>query len=458
MTSQNSNAGVAIDQSGTTGNLVEGNFIGAAVNGVGALANGNHGVFIFGGASSNTIGGTVAASLNVISANATAGGTWAGVDISGSGTSSNVVEGNDIGTVYGGTAFLGNGSAGVEIADSASGNTIGGTSSAAANVISGNAGDGVLITTGASDNAIQGNRIGTDVTGTTGLPNRGDGVAIVDASMGNTIGGTTAGAGNVIAFNAGNGVTVGINDTDTSAGDSILENSIFSNDKLGIDLWDDGVTLNDSSGHSGPNLFQDFPVLTSVLTTGGTTTITGTITGKPGEAYRIELFSNPAADPSGYGQGQTYLTYAEVTVGASGGATFTVQTPNTVPTGQVVTATATDPSGDTSEFSPDSVGFSIRINKLGLARNVKTGFWTGNITLTNTGSSALSGPIFILFDLPPGDVLENATGTYDGMAYLEVNVTSLAAGATTSAITVVFNADVDPSSYSTSYCLGSLPS
>ena len=84
--------------------------------------------------------------------------------------------------------------------------------------------------------------------------------------------------------------------------------------------------------------------------------------------------------------------------------------------------------------------------------------WTGNITLTNTGSSAFSGPIFILFDLPAGAILENATGTYDGMAYLEVNVASLAAGATTSAITVTFNTNVSPLAYSTSYYLGSLGS
>ena len=101
---------------------------------------------------------------------------------------------------------------------------------------------------------------------------------------------------------------------------------------------------------------------------------------------------------------------------------------------------------------------NIRINKFGLAHNPRTGFWTGSITLTNTGTSAFSGPIFILFNLSGGVTLENKSGTYGGLPYLEVNVTSLAAGATTSAITVTFNTNVAPASYSTSYYLGFLGS
>ena len=116
----------------------------------------------------------------------------------------------------------------------------------------------------------------------------------------------------------------------------------------------------------------------------------------------------------------------------------------------------TIPSGPLGSFEVQTG--KIAINKFGLARNLRTGLWTGNITLTNTGSSAFSGPIFILFDLPAGAILENATGTYDGMAYLEVSVASLAAGATTSAITVSFNTNVSPLAYSTSYYLVSLGS
>ncbi|HLN32363.1 MAG TPA: right-handed parallel beta-helix repeat-containing protein [Gemmataceae bacterium] len=99
----------------------------------------------------------------------------------------------------------------------------------------------------------------------------------------------------------------------------------------------------------------------------------------------------------------------------------------------------------------------IAINKYGLIHNPKTGLWSGMINLTNAGSSAFSGPIFVLFNLPPGVILENAAGTYGGMPYLEVNIASLAAGKTTGA-TAVFNSNVAPGSYTTSYYLGSLGS
>ena len=98
-----------------------------------------------------------------------------------------------------------------------------------------------------------------------------------------------------------------------------------------------------------------------------------------------------------------------------------------------------------------------RITKYGLIHNPKTHLWSGTIKLTNNGTSTFSGPIFVLFNLPAGAILENATGTYGGMPYLEVNVASLAAGATTSA-TVTFNTFVNAGSYSTSYYLVSLGS
>ena len=193
-----------------------------------------------------------------------------------------------------------------------------------------------------------------------------DGVAIVGTlaigkafgGNGNTIGGTTAGAGNIIAHNADNGVTVGKNATDTSSRDGILGDSIFANGSLGIDLGDNGVTADDSEGRSGPNLFQDFPVLSSAIASGEATTITGSLTGSPGTSYRVEFFGNPAADPSGHGQGQTFLTFALVTAGSNGVASFSVETPGALASGQYVSATATDSNEDTSEFSADTVVIS----------------------------------------------------------------------------------------------------
>ena len=94
----------------------------------------------------------------------------------------------------------------------------------------------------------------------------GNGIQIDGGSFNNTIGGTAAGAGNTIAFSTGIGVDV---DATAGTGNEIRFNSIFSNTGLGIDLGGDGVTLNNSAGHTGPNNYQNFPVITAVTSAGG---------------------------------------------------------------------------------------------------------------------------------------------------------------------------------------------
>ncbi len=113
-----------------------------------------------------------------------------------------------------------------------------------------------------------------------------------------------------------------------------------------------GVTPNDPcDGDSGANSFQNFPVLTSAGTSGGNTTIQGTLNSVPNKAFTIQFFSNSDCDPSGFGEGKTFIGSATVTTGETCNASFdvTLATPTSV--GQVVTATATDPAGNTSEFS-----------------------------------------------------------------------------------------------------------
>ena len=178
--------------------------------------------------------------------------------------------------------------------------------------------------TAPTGNLVVGNWIGTDSSGIIAIPNVGDGVEIDTGASDNTIGGTAAGSGNIIAFNSAVGVQVGTNATDTTTGDAIEGNSIFANGTLGISLGGTSVVSNDSQGHSGPNLFQDFPVVSSVLTSGGTTLISGSINEAANTTYRIELFANASADPSGFGQGQTFLTYVNVTTDGSGAGTFSV--------------------------------------------------------------------------------------------------------------------------------------
>src|SRR5262249_38283160 len=217
--SGNAGDGVDITDSGTTGNVLAGNYIGTNSAGTAALANAGAGILINTGASNNTIGGTSAAARNVISGN-----TTYGIEITDAGTTGNVVEGNYIGTDTTGTQALGNsntglgnGAAAVLVESGASGNTIGRTAAGAGNLISGNtAGDGVQIFH-ADDNAVEGNLIGTTASGNAALGNLA-GIVIVVGS-GNLIG--VPGAGNVISGNTGQGLFFAGADGNTAAGNTI---------------------------------------------------------------------------------------------------------------------------------------------------------------------------------------------------------------------------------------------
>jgi CSLREA domain-containing protein len=264
---------------------------------------------------------------------------------------SNRIEGNFIGTDASGTQDLGNVRDGVAIFDGAN-NTIGGTEPAARNIISGNGGGGgggVLISSAiATGNKVMGNYIGTDKTGTQDLGNSGS-VYILEGAN-NTIGGTTAAAGNTISANNGGGVSVvGLN----ARGNSILSNSINNNQVLGIALLaNDGVTANDSGdADNGPNAVQNYPVITSATTSSGQTTIKGTLNSIPNRLFDLQFFSSPTADPSGFGEGQTLVGETLVDTDPNGDASFDFVTPTPLAGGQVVSATATDQNGNTSEFS-----------------------------------------------------------------------------------------------------------
>jgi CSLREA domain-containing protein len=266
--------------------------------------------------------------------------------------SSNKVEGNFIGTDASGTAGLGNTSYGVFVGSGTAGNIVGGTSPAARNVISGNGGDGVLLQhTG--NNKIQGNLIGTTKDGISPLGNLVHGVAI--SGNNNTVGGTTSGAANVIAFSGlFDGVTLY-----SGTGNRMLHNSIHSNGDLGIDLVGgsesidliegaDGSTANDPNDpDTGANNLQNKPVLTSATNSGVETSVKGKLNSKPNKTFTVEFFSNPPDT----GEGKKYVGQKSVTTNAEGNVSFTFVPANKVPVGQNMTATATDPDGNTSEFS-----------------------------------------------------------------------------------------------------------
>jgi hypothetical protein len=220
--SGNGDAGVKIQDAGTRQNLVVGNFIGTDASGTASLANGRFGVIILAGPTHNTIGGQVSGTLNLISGN---GNT--GIQLQDSGTMSNTILGNYIGTSVSGRGSLANSNFGVLVGRGASNNVIGGSSPGARNVVSGNGYNGIrVVDSGTSGNRVLGNYIGTDASGNTLLANAGDGVLVAFGASGNTIGGDTPGARNVISGNGDTGVW--IQDPGTS-GNQVCGNYIGTN-------------------------------------------------------------------------------------------------------------------------------------------------------------------------------------------------------------------------------------
>jgi len=333
--------GISISTVGN--NIIERNFIGTTMSGNASAPNAGNGVTVD-GVDSNRIGGTTAAASDLISGN-----TGAGVEIINDSVA-NLVQGNFIGTDVTGTAPLGNGNFGVVLLTLVTNTTIGGVTAGARNLISANNNSGVvLFSNSTTGNLVQGNLIGTNAAGTGALPNVADGVSVTGNTHDNTIGGTIAAAGNTIAFNVGAGLSL-----NSGSGNAILGNSIFSNNSFGIDLGDDaGVTPNDTCDvDPGANGLQNFPVLTSASSSGGNTTIMGTLNSTQGTTFRIEFFSSPNCDPSGNGQGQTFIGFTTVATPALVcDVPISVTVPVAVPAGNVITATATDPTGNTSEFS-----------------------------------------------------------------------------------------------------------
>ena len=322
---------------GGANHTIAGCFIGVDPTGTTAVPT-EYGVLVGGGISSVTIGGTTPAARNVISGN---GGidtsSDCGLAIYGVSTT---IQGNLVGTNAAGTAAIAN-NIGIYVTSFATGTQIGGTAVGAGNVISGNVANGITST--GTGTVIQGNLIGTDVSGTSSVGNAASGVYVYG---GTTIGGTAAGAGNAIAFN-GAGVLVA-----AGTGTSIRGNDIFSNTGLGINLGGSAPHPNDScDGDTGVNNLQNFPLLATAFSSGGSTTIQGTLNSVASTLYAIDLFSSSACDPSGYGQGQTYLGSTTATTDTSCNASFSVTLPVSVPNGDLITATATDPGNNTSEFS-----------------------------------------------------------------------------------------------------------
>ena len=350
--SGNTNPAVALN-AGAWNNVVQGNFIGTDLTGTVALGNSGNDIVTL-DSPDNTIGGTTAGAGNLIAGNLDS--DFASVGLGFPASTGNLVQGNFVGTDITGTIDLGGASIGVYIAEG-SNNTVGGTTQAAANLISGGDSSGVGIANGGG-NFVQGNLIGTQVDGVTPLPNSSHGVLIYAGAGDNTVGGRTTGAGNTIAFNAVSGVDLR---GDAGVGNTVVGNSIFGNAELGINLCSDfdagNLICNDATAvmpndpndpDTGTNSLQNFPDLIAVLSG---STVDGFIDSIAISDFTIDFYASSFCDPSGHGEGETYLGSDTVTTNADGDAAFTTILAIAAPEGWYIAATATDSDGSTSEFS-----------------------------------------------------------------------------------------------------------
>ncbi|MCU0962013.1 MAG: FG-GAP-like repeat-containing protein [Pirellulaceae bacterium] len=326
--------GILLEDGG--GNIIEGNYLGAAT--AYSLGNETAGIMLI-NSDGNRIGGTTPESRNVIAGNY----NWG---ILAYDSHHNIIEGNYIGTDPSGQLPAGNGvGLSLSVADD---NQIGGTQPGAGNVISGNRGVGIEVSqnylfTNASRTRIEGNWIGTAADGTGSLGNGSHGIAIWLGNHDNVIGGRDLAAANTIAFNGGAGVLYGSSNTNTL----ILGNSIHSNAGLAIDRWPIGVDANSQYYWFYPS--PDYPELAYAVSDTAATRIRGTMKGLPNTSCQLDFYFSASADPSGHGEGQQWLGLATVTTDAYGIAPFYVSFPQGVPAGHFIAATST--VTETSEFS-----------------------------------------------------------------------------------------------------------
>jgi len=381
--------GIVIDSPLAVGNVIQGNIIGLDRSGARQMigrgppiegvetgdepARQSSGIRVFRG-TGNLIGGSEPGSANVISDNVT------GIVLEGDSVQANRIEGNLIGADISGTRAFGNTSIGIAVA--ATGNFIGGSRKGAANVITANnLGIGVY----GARNIVEGNIIGLVSSGGKDLGNAG-GIDLIGATensiIANRIGYSANGirinsgitrnsvnnliAGNLIYSNVFNGIAVYGGQGNRFTTNSFVQNGNrtrpgAAKEALGIDLYgpagffdrtaSPGVSANDDGDFDGgPNTLQNYPDLFPVRLDEGI--IRGRLSTSLGSrTYRVEVFASAVASPTGHGEGERFLGAVDVNIGIAGENSFTVPMTEFIANGTFITATATDPDGNTSEFS-----------------------------------------------------------------------------------------------------------
>ena len=314
-------------------------------------------------------------------------------------SSGNTIQDNYVGVDPTGLLKKANGWEGIYV--KGNNNIIGGSGSHEGNIFSGSR-NGVYIL--GNSNIVQGNYIGVGSDGVTPISNTWVGMILTGGAANNMIGGTETGDGNIISNNGSN-VYYGIQlENSAGTGNSILGNSIYGNTKFGINLGSAAAaTPNDlGDADTGPNNYQNYPVITSVYTNGSSLVyITGTLNSEANKTYRIELFSNATTDTWGYAQGKNFVGYVNVTTDAQGNASFSTYLNADVDVGYLVSGTATvitnvdtGATGSTSEFGTYSRAIAI-------TQDIVVSPATGLIT-TADGAQASFG--VVLTTKPTGDV------------------------------------------------------
>src|SRR5204863_459849 len=205
------------------------------------------------------------------------------------------------------------------------GNSVGFTAPGSGNIVSGNRASGVVIIGAhATGNSVQGNFIGLDVTGTRAISNTVEGVGIGDGS-GNLVGGTNAAARNVISGNGFRGVSISGANTATN---NLVQGNFIGTDLTGTKAVPNlmscvvsfvpsttvgGTTNTACDLDTGPNNLQNVPVVTAATNIVGSTTISGTLNSASNSTFALDFYLNLACDPSGFGEGQTFLGSTNVT-------------------------------------------------------------------------------------------------------------------------------------------------
>ena len=332
--SDNGQGGILV--TGSPGCVIAGNLIGTDPSGVSARPNERNGIMLqsAGGA---VIGGTQASARNVIS-----GHPFAGLSLVDTG--GQLIANNVIGLDVAGLAPLPNGS-GIELFNVTGVRVL-------QNIVSGNFNRGI-VASGNRDgnNIVTGNQIGTDASGTRRLGNRGAGIVIGSVTA-FQVGGVQPGEGNRIAFNDGPGVEVSAIDTPVA----IRGNEIFENLTLGIERGRPGPTPNDTGDADG---VVNHPEISSATLNVSTVRVSGTMNGAAAHNYRMDFYASRSPDPLGFGEGAQFLGSTTNVTDGSGLVAFDLTLP-VVATGRWITATATDASGDTSEFSRSMRAVSTR--------------------------------------------------------------------------------------------------